>query len=86
MTTRPLPDSQFDVAAIMGGLYGDGIIACKGAFSRQWVASLGADIAMLLGEARAQPGGVLERGPNRCYVEIHPERLAGFVDLVLSAC
>ncbi|MBC7456358.1 MAG: phytanoyl-CoA dioxygenase family protein [Massilia sp.] len=82
MTTCPLPDSPFDVAAIMGGLYGDGIIACKGAFSRQWVARLGADIAMLLGEARAQPGGVLERGPNRCYVEIHPERLAGFVDIV----
>lgn len=82
MTTFPLPDSQSDVAAIMGGLYGDGIIACKGAFSRRWVAKLGADISILLGEARAQPGGVLERGPNRCYVEIHPERLAGFVEIV----
>ena len=82
MTSSPLPDSQFDVAAIMGGLYGDGIIACKGAFSREWVSRLGADIATLLAEARAMPGGVLERGPNRCYVEIHPERLAGFVDIV----
>lgn len=82
MTTSHYPDSQFDVAAIMGGLYGDGIIACKGAFSREWVARLGADIGVLFEQARALPGGVLERGPNRYYVEIHPERLHGFVDIV----
>src|SRR3954471_10605290 len=72
----------FDAATIMGGLYGDGIIACKGAFERAWVAQLGADIAMLFDEARRQPGGALERGPNRFYVEIHPERLRGFRDII----
>jgi ectoine hydroxylase-related dioxygenase (phytanoyl-CoA dioxygenase family) len=82
MSTASLPEAGFDVAAIMGGLYGDGIIACKGAFSREWVEELGADIARLFEEARSQPGGVLPRGPNRYYVEIHPERVRGFPDLV----
>lgn len=74
--------SQFDVATIMGAIYGDGIIACKGAFQREWVQQLGADIAALFDEARRQPGGALERGPNRYYVEIHPERLSGFTDII----
>ncbi len=69
-------------AAIMGGLYGDGFIACKGAFSRAWVEQLGEDIAVLAREALARPGGYLPRGPSRYYVEIHPERLRGFIDIV----
>lgn len=73
---------DLDVARIMGGIYGDGIIACKGAFERAWVEQLGADIATLFAEARAKPGGALERGPNRYYVEIHPERLRGFLDVI----
>ncbi|MFC4932883.1 phytanoyl-CoA dioxygenase family protein [Massilia sp. GCM10023247] len=72
----------YDEAAIMGGLYGDGIIACKGAFEGAWVERLGQDIATLFAEAKRQPGGVLERGPNRYYVEIHPERISGFADIV----
>jgi hypothetical protein len=74
--------SEFDVAGIMGGLYGDGIIACKGAFTREWVQGLREDIDMLFDEARRQPGGALERGPNRYYVEIHPERLRGLQELL----
>ena len=73
--------SEYSEAAIMGGLYGDGFIACRGAFSRQWVGQLGADIAVLFQEALARPGGALGRGPNRYYVEIHPERLGGFLDI-----
>jgi len=72
----------YDPAAIMGGLYGDGIIACKGAFERAWVERLGRDIAVLFDEAKRQPGGALERGPNRYYVEVHPERISGFADIV----
>ena len=71
----------YDVGAIMGGLYGDGIIACKGAFSAEWVAHVKEDIETLFAEARARPNGALERGPCRYYVEVHPERLRGFVDL-----
>lgn len=73
---------QFDVAAIMGGLYGDGIIGRKGAFSREWTRHLGEDLEPLFHEARARPGGAVGRGPNRWYVEIHPEDIRGFVDLV----
>lgn len=74
--------AQYDVAAIMRGLYGDGFIACKGAFTREWVTQLGEDIDVLFRQALAQPGGALPRGPNRFYVEIHPERLRGFVDII----
>lgn len=72
----------YEVATIMGALYGDGFTALKGAFSREWVQRLREDIDMLFAEAQRQPGGALPRGPNRFYVEIHPERLRGFVDIV----
>jgi Phytanoyl-CoA dioxygenase (PhyH) len=82
MSTINSPQAdEFDIAGCMAGLYGDGIIACKGAFDREWVRRLGEDIAVLFDEARSQPGGALERGPNRFYVEVHPERLRGFVDI-----
>jgi hypothetical protein len=80
-TSSPTSADGFDVAAIMGGLYGDGIIACRGAFSAEWVAQLKEDIEYLFTEARARPGGALERGPSRYYVEVHPERMRGFVEL-----
>jgi len=54
----------------------------KEAFSREWVAQLGEDIARLYEEALKRPGGAIGRGPNRHYVEIHPEDIRGFVDLV----
>lgn len=73
---------QFDTAEIMGGLYGDGIIGLKGAFDRKWVHQLRADIDHLFEQAMQRPGGALPRGPNRFYVEVHPERLAGFVDII----
>ena len=76
------PPDKLDPAAILGGLYGDGIIALKGAFDRAWVQQLGEDIETLFQEALQMPGGALGRGPNRYYVEIHPEQLRGFVDLV----
>jgi hypothetical protein len=75
-------DTPYDVAAIMGGLYGDGFIARKGAFTREWVQQLGEDIAVLFDEALSRPGGALARGPSRYYVEIHPERLRGFADII----
>ena len=33
-TTAQPPSTQYDIATIMGGLYGDGIIGLKGAFTR----------------------------------------------------
>ena len=77
----PQTPADIDVAEIMGGLYGAGIIACKGAFDRPWVQRLREDIDILFDEAKRMPNGALNRGPNRFYVEVHPERLRGFVDL-----
>jgi ectoine hydroxylase-related dioxygenase (phytanoyl-CoA dioxygenase family) len=82
MTQGTAAATQYDVAAIMGGLYGDGIIALRGAFDREWVRELGEDIERLFAEALARPGGAVGRGPKRYYVEIHPEDIRGFVDLV----
>src|SRR5215216_6119590 len=72
---------QFDVATIMGGLYGDGIIALKGAFDRAWVEMLREDIEITYQDALKRPGGAVGRGPKRHYVEIHPEDIRGFVEL-----
>ncbi|WNG33944.1 phytanoyl-CoA dioxygenase [Archangium violaceum] len=80
--SQAAPQSKYDTASIMGGIYGDGIIALKGAFERGWVQRVGEDIETLFQEAIKRPSGALGRGPNRYYVEIHPERLRGFVDLV----
>lgn len=79
---KEVDSSAYEVATIMGGLYGDGFIGLKGAFSRQWATELREDIEKLFEEALARPGGVVGRGPSRYYAEIHPERLRGFVELV----
>jgi len=74
-------DDPYDVAAIMGGLYGDGIIGLKGAFSPAFADTLYQDTMALFAEARAVPGGALPRGPERWYVEVQPERIRGFVEI-----
>ncbi len=72
---------QFDAAEFMRGLYGDGIIGLQGAFNQNWVQQLREDIDILFHEAQSRPCGALTRGPNRYYVEVHPERIRGFIDL-----
>jgi hypothetical protein len=74
--------ATYDTAAIMRGLYGDGIIALPGAFVRDWVVRMREDIERLFDEAKQVPGGTLPRGPARWYVEVQPERIRGFVDIV----
>ncbi|GAB4212847.1 MAG: phytanoyl-CoA dioxygenase family protein [Roseiflexaceae bacterium] len=80
--TSQMQGQQYDIATIMGGLYGDGIIGLRGAFERAWVQQLGEDLAVAYREALARPNGTVGRGPKRHYVEIHPEDIRGFVDLV----
>lgn len=72
---------EYDVANIMRGLYGDGIIALKSAFSPEWADRMREDIETLIEEAKAVPGGVLPRGPQRFYAEVHPGRVRGFIDI-----
>ena len=69
---------------LLDTLYRDGIIACKGAFSTEWADRMREDIEVAFEEARSRPDGAVGRGPNRFYVEIHPEQLRGFVDLVTT--
>src|SRR4051794_37622464 len=79
--TSPVMSPEFDTAAIMGGLYGEGIIGLKGAFGREWVQQLREDVDAAYRDALERPGGTVGRGPKRHYVEIHPEDIRGFVDL-----
>lgn len=74
--------APYEPADILGGLYGDGIIALKAAFSAAFADRLREDIEALFEEARQIPGGALPRGPERFYVEVQPERIAGFVEIV----
>ncbi len=79
----PVPagaDSQ--TAQVVKALYTDGITGLKGAFSREWVQQMRVDVDAAFDEASGRPGGTVGRGPHRYYVEIHPEQLRGFVDLV----
>ena len=81
-TTMQPAATQYDVATIMGALYGDGILGLKGAFSREWVEALREDVEAAFADALQRPGGAVGRGPKRYYVEIHPEDIRGFLDLV----
>lgn len=78
---RPGRAGHREPAEILGGLYGDGIIGLKRAFTRAFADALREDIEALFGEAKARRGGVLPRGPERYYVEVQPERVRGFVEI-----
>jgi hypothetical protein len=80
-TASAATEQRYDTAEIMAGLYGDGIIGLKGAFSRAWAERMREDVEHLFREARQVPGGALPRGPERYYVEVHPERFRGFLDI-----
>jgi hypothetical protein len=73
--------AEFDAAELMGGLYGDGIIVLRSAFSPDWADRMAEDIWRCFEEAKAVPGGALPRGPERFYVEVPPEKIRGFVDI-----
>ena len=73
-----MPDVSKDVET----LYRDGITGLKGAFSREWVEAMREDMMTAFWGAIQRPGGAVGRGPRRWYVEIHPQDMRGFTDLV----
>src|SRR5947209_11266430 len=73
---------QLDVSEQITTLQRDGIVARKEAFSREWVEQLREDMTTAFWEAIRRPGGAVGRGPRRWYVEVHPQAISGFVDLV----
>lgn len=70
-----------DVAPDVQALYSAGITGRKAAFPQEWADRLGEDLHVAFREALARPGGAVGRGPNRFYVEIHPEQIRGFIEL-----
>jgi hypothetical protein len=72
---------DYDTAAIMGAVYGHGIIGLQGAFAPEFADALHQDVMRLFEEAKQVPGGALPRGPERWYVETQPERICGFVEI-----
>jgi hypothetical protein len=81
MSEDAAPDER-ELDAIRHGLETDGVVSRQGAFTAAWVQQVREDIDAAFEEARSREGGAVGRGPNRWYVEIHPEALRGFVDLV----
>lgn len=71
-----------DVTEDVRTLQRDGVVGKKGAFSREFVEQLREDMMTAFWEAIQRPGGAVGRGPRRWYVELHPQALTGFVDLV----
>ena len=82
MTTtavQPLDDTRR--AELLRTLTTDGIIGLKQAFTPEWADRLGEDVMAAFEEARSREGGAIGRGPQRWYVEVHPEQIRGFTDL-----
>ncbi|WNV87055.1 phytanoyl-CoA dioxygenase family protein [Umezawaea sp. Da 62-37] len=79
--TAPAPLPAEELAALTARLDQDGVIGLPQAFTRDWVRRLGEDIDTAFTEARSRQDGAVGRGPNRYYVEIHPEQLSGFAEL-----
>ncbi len=75
----PLDDARRD--ELVATLRSDGIIGLKGAFAPQWADQLNEDVLAAFDEARARDNGAIGRGPQRWYVEVHPEQIRGFADL-----
>src|SRR3954468_7021267 len=63
-------------------LYRDGIVGLKGAFSRAFAEAMREDMMTAFWEAIQRPGGAVGRGPRRWYVEVHPQAISEFAQLV----
>jgi hypothetical protein len=74
--------TQFDTASHVETLTRDGITALKGAFPPDWADRMREDMMTAFWAAIQRPGGAVGRGPRRWYVEVHPQDISGFVDLV----
>lgn len=80
-----LPDIQnldADTADTLTALYREGLDARKGLFTTAWADMLREDIEAAYADALGRPGGAVGRGTNRHYVEMHPEQMRGWVELV----
>ena len=80
-----MPDTAallHDLDADRDTLQRDGVVGRKAGFSVEWVDRLREDMMTAFWDAIQRPGGAVSRGPRRWYVELHPEALSGFTELV----
>jgi Phytanoyl-CoA dioxygenase (PhyH) len=70
------------VSELRDAIYRDGIVGLPGALSPDWADRLHEDFTELFVEARSRPDGTVERGRQRYYFAVHPERIRGFLELV----
>ncbi len=79
----PVPEGVApEIADAVRALYTEGTVGKKGAFSREWATQMAEDVYVAFHQALARKGGAMGRGPRRYYVEIHPEQLRGWLELV----
>jgi hypothetical protein len=74
--------SHLSFAELRAGLYRDGIVGLPGCFPPEWADALREDFEAAFAYARSYPQGTVNRGPQRFYFSVHPERIRGFLDLV----
>lgn len=75
---------QIDVSTQVEALNRNGICGQSGAFTREWVEQMREDMMAAFWDAIQRPGGAIGRGPRRWYVEVHPEQISGFRELVAN--
>lgn len=73
---------MMEVSQYVKTLQRDGVTGLKAVFSRDWAEAMREDMMTAFWSAIQRPGGTVGRGPRRWYVELHPQDLRGFVDLV----
>jgi Phytanoyl-CoA dioxygenase (PhyH) len=71
-----------EIAAAVEQVLTEGMTVLRQAFAIEWVTDTRDDIEAAFAEASARSGGAVPRGPQRYYVEIHPQQFRGFVDLM----
>ena len=74
--------ARSDVESAIRALHVEGVTGLKAAFTPAWADAMRDDLELAFADAMERPGGAVGRGPNRYYVEIHPQAFRGFVDLV----
>ncbi len=75
--TQLATELSTDVATLRS----DGIVGHRRAFPVGLIDELRSDVEVAFDEARSRPNGAVGRGPQRWYVELHPQQLRGFAEL-----
>ena len=70
-----------EVTADVDTLQRDGIVGQTGAFPSSLIDGLREDMERAYAGAIERPGGAVNRGPKRWYIEVHPEDLRAFAEI-----